>query len=257
MVRVHPAVFGWRWSSHTSCKQTTSAFNFVEPRNDLVPTVQPPRPDKRIDVELHYPQRALTHARTRPLRARSVECRSTDLEPLPTARFCRANAGRRPRTRTAYLLSLVRRRYAPEAVAHVGKFLLDRLGHRRMAGDTHVAHQVLVRPRSPRSYHRVLAARAAHAGRRVTPFRDHRRVVTSCADIALRLPRTPRVDTPLTMRASAAPAISFRMVWSPCSAARPFRSGWRTVPQRIDELLTVKRETHRMPVVARRCNDCD
>ena len=34
----------------------------VEPRNDLVPTVQPPRLHERIDVELHYPQRALTHA---------------------------------------------------------------------------------------------------------------------------------------------------------------------------------------------------
>jgi hypothetical protein len=95
----------------------------------------------------------------------------------------------------AYLLSLVRRHYAPEAVAQVGSFLLDRLRHRRMAGDTHVADQIFVRPSSPRSYHRVLAAQARHAGRRVTPFRDHRWVLTSCADIALRLPTTPRVKT--------------------------------------------------------------
>ena len=58
----------------------------------------------------------------------------------------------------AYLLPLVRRHYAPEAVAQVGGFVLDRLGEGRMSGDTHVADQILVRPRSPRSVHRVLAA---------------------------------------------------------------------------------------------------
>ena len=147
------------------------------------------------------------------------EARSRSGAVRPRARVRRANAPRPPHTRTAYLLPLVRRCYAPQAVAQVGKFLFDRRGHGRMADGTHVADQVLVRSRSPRSYHRVLAARAAHAGRRVAPFRDHRWVVTSCAEIALRLPRTPRVDTSLTMMASAAPAISFRMVWSPCSAA--------------------------------------
>jgi hypothetical protein len=37
------------------------SLQLVEPRNDLLPTFRPPRPDERIDVQLHYPQRGFTH----------------------------------------------------------------------------------------------------------------------------------------------------------------------------------------------------
>ena len=139
------------------------------------------------------------------------------------------------------LLTLIRRRYTPEAVAHVGKLLLDRCRFGRMASRTHVADQVFVPPRSPRSCHCVLAAQAAHAGRGVTSFGDHGWLETCCVDIARRLPSTPRVDTPLTMRASAAPAISVRMVWSPCSAAPCSGPDGEPYPT-ASESSTVKRE---------------
>ena len=143
------------------------------------------------------------------MRAERSQLRTPSSRPPPAHREHPASSSTRapvPQLGAAYLLWLVGHRYAPEAVAQVRNFLPDRLADARMDDGTHVADKVFVGPRSPRSYHRVLAPQAAHAGLRVTPSRDHR-PLTSCADIALRLPGPPRVDTPLTRSASGAPAL--------------------------------------------------
>ena len=151
----------------------------------------------------------------------------TDVQPKPRRIPARLKPRPAANAARAYFTSVGPPSLCARSCRSSRDFLLDRLGRARMADDTHVADADLVRPSPPGSYHRVLAAHAAHAGRRVTsPFRDDRWIVTLCADIAIRPPRTPRVETRPWMRASAAPAIGFRMVWSPCSAA-PFS---RTIP---------------------------
>jgi len=41
-------------------------LQLVQPSHDLMPTLRPPRPNQRIDVELHNPQHAIRHAHSLP-----------------------------------------------------------------------------------------------------------------------------------------------------------------------------------------------
>jgi hypothetical protein len=41
--------------------------HFVQPRHDLIATLRPPPPDRRVNVELHNPQHAVGHPHTLPV----------------------------------------------------------------------------------------------------------------------------------------------------------------------------------------------
>ncbi len=76
----------------------------VQPRHDLIPTLRPPRPEHRVDVELHDPQHTLGHPHRLPFRS------------------CRARPGVAPLSwiRCLKLLCVVRSRRGSGVPAGVG-----------------------------------------------------------------------------------------------------------------------------------------